>query len=190
MFDQDEIPQWFSHLSMGPSIRIPIPWDLHNEERWMGFSMCAVFAIPYGSRDNLVPKLSCNFTLHLDTNKGRLEPSIVLPLDIDILVESHRLIVFYLPRLMFPVKLNHCSHFCGTFECDRGDVKAKMSGIRLLYKQDFEEFFHTIIECLSESQPKYRDVKDQGSWQSCVSEAESSAQNPLGEITNVSASQR
>ena len=188
MLDQDEIPQWFSHLSMGPSIRIPIPWDLHNDERWMGFAMCAVFAIPHISRDNLVPKFSCNFTLHLATNKGCLKLGVVFPLDLGGI--PYQLIVFHLPRSMFPVKLIHCRHFYGTFECDRGDVKAKMSGIRLLYKQDFEEFFHT-IECLLESRHKYRDVKDQGSWQSCVSEAESSTQNPLGgEITNVSASQR
>lgn len=171
---------WFSHQSIGPSVEIPLPPNLYNDENWMGIAVCAIFPIPPNSRGNLDPKI---FILHLDSNEGYVKPTIVFHLVQDIFVESHRLLVFYLPPMMFPVKLNNWNRICAAFECVIPSVDVKMCGIHLLYKQDLEAFVQTMIECLLASSKIYHAVYFQvlvqqvNNWR----KAESSEHNPREE---------
>ncbi|XP_052479380.1 disease resistance protein RPV1 isoform X1 [Gossypium raimondii] len=46
-----EMPEWFSQLRGGPSIKIDLPLEVRNDCQWMGVSLCCIFVSDDASRN-------------------------------------------------------------------------------------------------------------------------------------------
>ncbi|KAK7821177.1 hypothetical protein CFP56_037905 [Quercus suber] len=64
-----------------------------------------------------------------------------------------RLLVFYIPRLLF--QLSSCSHIAALFKSNGPGVKVDMCGIRLVYEQDVNKFVQTLVEYMIECPEAY-----------------------------------
>ncbi|KAK9016364.1 hypothetical protein V6N11_078865 [Hibiscus sabdariffa] len=51
-----EIPKWFSHQTVGSSIKIPLSNNIQNDSQWLGVAFCCIFVNDDASRDE---ELTC-----------------------------------------------------------------------------------------------------------------------------------
>ncbi|KAK8973522.1 hypothetical protein V6N11_030712 [Hibiscus sabdariffa] len=56
-----EIPEWFSHQTVGSSIKIPLPLNIQNDSQWMGVAFCCIFFSHDDSREEYI---SCHAVIH------------------------------------------------------------------------------------------------------------------------------
>jgi hypothetical protein len=189
IFPLSESPLWFRNHGTGPIHNINLPPNLYDNKRWMGFALYARYAIndqATASRDNLHSTISRNFFGLLDTDDHDLECFMVFPLSRDVFVESHRLLLFYVPRLFFTDKLNQRSCIRAAFGSFSPGVEVEMCGSRVLIQEDLKGLVQTIAGCILRSPDKYhqgysRSLEDQAKGLlSYVPEAISSTEcNPL-----------
>ncbi|KAE8725131.1 Cullin-associated and neddylation dissociated [Hibiscus syriacus] len=64
-----EIPKWFSHQTVGSSIKIPLPNNIQNDSQWMGVAFCCIFVNDDASRDE---ELTCDAVIH-HRNSGQAD---------------------------------------------------------------------------------------------------------------------
>ncbi|XP_039059060.1 TMV resistance protein N-like [Hibiscus syriacus] len=64
-----EIPKWFSHQTVGSSIKIPLPNNIQNDSQWIGVAFCCIFVNDDASRDE---ELTCDAVIH-HRNSGQAD---------------------------------------------------------------------------------------------------------------------
>ncbi|XP_050281499.1 TMV resistance protein N-like [Quercus robur] len=144
-------PHWFSYQNFGPYIKMELPPDLHDNSRWLGFTVYALYTIGKQGDAFSYKQDSTNSTILLRfsslsaSDEVSFAPYTAFPLSRDIFGESsQRLLVFYIPRLLFG--MNRCSHIGALFESNNPGVQIGMCGIRLVYEKNVEEFVQTLVE--------------------------------------------
>ncbi|KAK9016997.1 hypothetical protein V6N11_079487 [Hibiscus sabdariffa] len=69
-----EIPKWFSHQTVESSIKIPLPNDIRNDNRWTGVAFCCIFVNDDASRDE---ELTCEAVIsHLNPGQAGSDGSV------------------------------------------------------------------------------------------------------------------
>ncbi|XP_040995190.1 TMV resistance protein N-like [Juglans microcarpa x Juglans regia] len=149
-------PPWFIDHRFGRSIRIPLPVNLYDDIRWIGFAVYACFAVKENTSVSHDSKLtSRNFSCLLSTDDGCIQSSTIFPLTRDIFRESHRLLVFHIPRLSFTHKLNQQNAIRALFGTSSSDVEAHVCGMRVVYEHQVEGFVQAVVDCILGSPEGY-----------------------------------
>ena len=128
-----EIPEWFTHQSMGDETNIKEPSNLCNE--WMGIALCVVFCSHPHQRDIRYAYLHFWLTAN---GKRKFPQFIYIPY-----VLSDHLWLHYLSPSYYERKL--------LWECDENEfnqigieifgsgLEVKKLGFRMVYKKDIED---------------------------------------------------
>jgi hypothetical protein len=123
----------------------------------MGFSIYALYTVdkqPAGTGQDSTISLSFSGLSAGDQDQAPFTPFQASPLSRDIFFGSRRLLVFYIPRLLFG--LNQCSEILASFQSNNpGVVKVEMCGSRLVYEEDIEEFVETLVQGMLECPNEY-----------------------------------
>ncbi|GMI79711.1 hypothetical protein HRI_001640400 [Hibiscus trionum] len=162
-----EIPKWFGHQTVDPSIKIPLPNNIRNDSRWMGVAFCCIFVNDDASRDE---ELTCEAVIrHRNSgqagSQGRNPRRVTggswnFSKDCDQPVIKDHLYYFYLSSdRLYPLFLedkcsesetdNSSTSDCSYQEFDElqvsitsddahRSVKVKKCGIRIVYQKDLE----------------------------------------------------
>ncbi|PRQ55268.1 hypothetical protein RchiOBHm_Chr1g0322701 [Rosa chinensis] len=149
------IPEWFSHRSVGCSLSVYLPAHWNNS-RLMGFALCAIFVL---HKHHLVDKLcrdefkNFNATHHLvcclklDGRKLEVygkQPAFRFSEEF-CQVKSDHLWLFYVSRDKYfgpEWWHNSCSQLEFLFKTRGPSLKVKECGVRLIYEQDSrKEYF-------------------------------------------------
>ncbi|PRQ55248.1 putative toll-like receptor, P-loop containing nucleoside triphosphate hydrolase [Rosa chinensis] len=164
------IPEWFSHRTVGcsSSVYLPAHW---NNSRLMGFALCAVFVL---HKHHRVDKLcrdefkTFNATHHLvcclklDGRKLEVygkQPAFRFSEEF-CQVKSDHLWLFYVSRdKYFGTEWwqNSCSQLEFLFKTRGPGLKVKECGVRLIYEQDVQELNQTTTQSSSRISP-YEDI--------------------------------
>lgn len=153
-FPQIAIPSsWFSYQNLGSYIKIDWPPNLHDNPRWMGLAVYALYTI---DKQRDVSSYIQNPTVFLRifslsaSGEVPLAPGIDIPLSKNLFMKSSHqiLLIHYIPRNRF--QLNRCSHIWASFGSDNRDVKVQMCGIRLVFEYDVEGYLQTLVQCILE----------------------------------------
>ena len=139
-------PCWLACKKLGPSIEMPLPPDVHDDPKWLGF----VIYVLYG-----IQMQSAGFSFKLDltvflrsSDEVSLAPYTVFPLSRDVSDESpqdsQRLVVFYIPRQVF--QSNQCNQIGASFKSGDTAVQLESCGIRLVNEQNVAEFVPALVE--------------------------------------------
>ena len=119
----------------------------------MGIAVCAYYTVhkqPAVSSDNQDLTSFLHFYNTSASHRVRLIRYKIFRDSKDIFDESsHRILVFYIPRLL--LRLEECRHIGASFEHKNPGVQVMECGIRLLYKEDVEEFVQTLVQCMLRS---------------------------------------
>jgi hypothetical protein len=149
-----EIPEWFSHQSMGPEVNIKLRYS-HLCNDFMGIALCAVFS------SDATPNKSLRWT-HIVNGKeiGRGLFGPLLEVDIDIIASDHILLSYNsttdlgdeFRKSLVEYDANGICQIGIRFEikywlkehrnAERGEEmrkEVKKCGFRLLYKEDIED---------------------------------------------------
>ncbi|PRQ55829.1 putative leucine-rich repeat domain, L domain-containing protein [Rosa chinensis] len=164
------IPEWFSHQSVGCSLSVSLPVHWNNS-RFLGFALCAVFVL---HEHHPVDKLyidefkTFNATHHLlcclklDGKElevyGR-QPAFRFSEEF-CQVESDHLWLFYVScDKYFGTEWwhNSCSQLEFSFETRWPGLKVKECGVRLIYEQEVQELNQTNTQSSSRMSP-YADI--------------------------------
>ncbi|KAM5549840.1 hypothetical protein ABKV19_000993 [Rosa sericea] len=160
------IPEWFSHRSVGRSVSVELPpdWD---SSRFMGFAVCVVFVLhEHHQVDELDIHQFKNFnaTHHLvcclKLNGRELDvygrqPAFRFSEEFCQLDSDH-LWLFYVSRdKYFGTEWwhNSCSQLDFLFETRGRGLKVKECGVRLIYEQDVQELNQTTTQSSSRMSP-------------------------------------
>ncbi|KAM5574594.1 disease resistance protein RUN1 [Rosa sericea] len=146
--EENEIPEWFSNIDTGSSIRISIPAGLKDDEQWMGVS--AVFLIkghPHFSdieSESETPNYFYKCTVV--TQECQVEPVLLEWNHLNcIRYSSHFLCLFYVPCRFFPKRLNESSVMWAVFETNNPCMEVQKCGIHLLFEQGVAGFIQTFM---------------------------------------------
>ncbi|XP_062000729.1 TMV resistance protein N-like isoform X2 [Rosa rugosa] len=164
------IPEWFSHQSVGCSLSVSLPAHWNNR-RCLGFALCAVFVLHKHHRvDKLYIDEFKTFKathhliccLKLDGRKlqvyGR-QPAFRFSEEF-CQVKSDHLWLFYVSRdKYFGAEWwhNSCSQLEFLFKTRGPGLKLKKCGVRLIYEQDVQELNQTTTQSSSRMSP-YEDI--------------------------------
>ncbi|PRQ55264.1 putative toll-like receptor, P-loop containing nucleoside triphosphate hydrolase [Rosa chinensis] len=164
------IPEWFSHQSVGCSVSVSLPAHWNNS-RVLGFALCAVFVLHEHHRVNelyIDEFKTFNATHHLvcclklDGRElevyGR-QPAFRFSEEF-CKVKSDHLWLFYVSHdKYFGTERwhNSCSQFEFLFETRGPGLKVKECGVRLIYEQDVQELNRTTTSSSSGMSP-YGDI--------------------------------
>ncbi|XP_057952416.1 TMV resistance protein N-like [Malania oleifera] len=163
LFPQSATPLWFHHQNFRSYVRLPLPPNLVYDRAWMGFAVYALYAVnrhsaASSSCDNLNSAISVHFSSLLGAGEDHLSPYIAFPLSRDIFNESHRLLIFYIPGILFHDKLiNQHKYIWASFESQNPSVEVQMCGIHILYEHNVEGFVRTLVQCMMTSPPAYHE---------------------------------
>ena len=143
-------PSWFTSKNLGPHIELQLPPGVHDDSKWLGFTVYALYGIQM-QRAGFSYKLdSTIFLSHYSlsaSDEVSFAPCTDISLSGDVFVESsqdsQQLVVFYIPRRVF--ELNRCSHIDALFKSGDPGVQVEMCDIRLLFEKDLEEFVQTLV---------------------------------------------
>ncbi|XP_035545900.1 uncharacterized protein LOC109003835 [Juglans regia] len=135
-----------------------IPCPLSNEDHGLKGVLLSLL-LQYFEENSSVShdsKLtSRNFSCLLSTDDGCIQSSTIFPLTRDIFRESHRLLVFHIPRLSFTHKLNQQNAIRALFGTSSSDVEAHVCGMRVVYEHQVEGFVQTVVDCILGSPKGY-----------------------------------
>ncbi|KAM5551801.1 hypothetical protein ABKV19_026582 [Rosa sericea] len=160
------IPEWFSHQSVGCSVSVSLPAHWNNS-RVLGFSLCAVFVL---HEHHQVDKLyidefkTFNATHHLvcclklDGRElevyGR-QPAFRFSEEFCKVKSDHLWLLYVSRDKYFGTERwpNSCSQFEFLFETRGPGLKVKECGVRLIYEQDVQELNRTTTQSTSGMSP-------------------------------------
>lgn len=147
-------PNWFTYQNIGPYIKLKLPAHLHDDSTWLGFTVYALYTIEkHRAGFEQDSRIFLRFS-GISEDQVPFAPYTAFPLARDDFDESsQRLLVFYIPRLLF--QLSSCSHIAALFETNDPGVKVDMCGIRLVYEPDVNEFVQTLVEYMIECPEAY-----------------------------------
>ena len=141
-----EIPEWFTHQSMGDEANIKKPSNLCNE--WMGIALCIVFhSHPCHQVQNQSGRLSFQWTANGNENMTALGIGYIP------YVLSDHLWLLYLPPSFFKCDANGFAQIGIKFDT-RGPglelkklLEVKTLGFRMVYKKDIEDLNRIMAQC-------------------------------------------
>ena len=140
-------PRWFAYQNK-PTINMQLPSNLHDNSRWLGFTIYALYTTQMQRNGFKCRQDSTIFLRYYSlsaSDEVSFAPYTAFPLSVDVFDESSlRLVVFYIPRLLF--QLNRCSYIEALFESNDPCVQVEKCGIRLVYRQDVAEFVQALVE--------------------------------------------
>jgi hypothetical protein len=157
-----EIPEWFTHQSMGDEANIKEPSNLCNE--WMGIALCIVFcAHPNPQSDEQYGLLHFRFTVNENENLivssfGFLKISHVLP---------DQLWLFYLTssfihendiKLLWKCDANEFAQIGIKFDTNGTALEVKKLGFRMVYKKDIEDLNRITAKCSNNNITPHDDI--------------------------------
>ncbi|XP_040997413.1 uncharacterized protein LOC121243362 [Juglans microcarpa x Juglans regia] len=156
---QTKVPEWFNHQSRGAFVNIQLPPNIMNDRNWMGLALCAAFSIHDDqyptdlSREYLDSRVSHELICGLDTDLGGLMPLIVIRLT------KEKCMWFYLRGFLWLAYIPHgllrdglcspCSQIKALFGNNCPNLTVQNCSLRLLYRQDMEEFEETFLKCFT-----------------------------------------
>ena len=140
--------EWCSHRSDVPRVTIPLPPNLYNDSTWMGLVLCTSFAVDV-NKITYILNLEFPFVLRFDlkTHVGSVETFRAYRLtkeNIRKLQPGGFIWLFYIGRGSFQTSLDQCSCIKASFSTNYTGLKVQKCGLRLLYRNDVEEFKQTI----------------------------------------------
>ncbi|KAF3953508.1 hypothetical protein CMV_021059 [Castanea mollissima] len=147
--DSTEIPEWFSCLSLGSSITIPLPSNLHDKHNgWIGITLFAAGVIDKNLNN---VSSSQDFIVFIDFiyRPDMFEGFAHRLLGIKISVTSSERSTSFGFKILIPAQnlidhIEECSRLTTLITTsDRRYVKIKMCSARVLYKQDLVKFMQS-----------------------------------------------
>ncbi|XP_042961209.1 uncharacterized protein LOC122295976 isoform X3 [Carya illinoinensis] len=152
-----KVPEWFNHQSRGPLVNIQLPPNIMNDRNWMGLALCATYSIHDDqyptdlSRENPNSNVSHKLFCGLVTDLGVLMPPNVISLTKEKCMWLYLrgfLWLAYIPRRFLRDGLyNLCSEIKAFFGSNCPKLTVQSCSLRLLYRQDMEEFDQTFLKC-------------------------------------------
>ena len=155
-----EIPEWFTHLSMGDEANIKEPSNLCNE--WMGIALCVVFCShPHHQIDNQNGRLS--FRLTANGNGNLTAPGIS---SIPYVLSDHLWLLYLSPsfyreterKLLWECDANGFSQIGIRINTDDSGLEVKKCGFRMVYKKDIEDLNRITDQCSNNSITPYDSI--------------------------------
>ncbi|KAG6620988.1 hypothetical protein I3842_Q046300 [Carya illinoinensis] len=155
---QTKVPEWFDHQSRGASVNIHLPPNIMNDRNWMGLALCATFSVHEDhptdlSNENPKSNVSHKLICGLDTDLGGLAPIFTIRL------AEEKCMWFYLRGFLWLAYIPHgrlraglcnpCSEIKALFGSNCPNLTVQNCSLRLLYRQDMEEFEQTILKCFT-----------------------------------------
>ena len=139
-----KIPEWFSHQNLGPSIRMPLPLDLHDNSSWIGIALFADVVV-HTNLNSQDYKVFIEFNCGSDMVQGPVDRHPLVSDISEFLPEPFRhassfSFKFLLQDRQLRDHLKECSWISTLIRSDSPYVKIKMCGAGVVYKQDLEEF--------------------------------------------------
>uniref|UniRef100_A0A2N9G1W6 ADP-ribosyl cyclase/cyclic ADP-ribose hydrolase n=1 Tax=Fagus sylvatica TaxID=28930 RepID=A0A2N9G1W6_FAGSY len=139
-----EIPEWFSHQSMGPEVNIKLHYS-HLCNDFMGIALCAVF----GSDGTPHININCIFIVNGNEIGSPVLQVKITTIASDHILLSYRSTTYLKDRFSKSLVEYDANGFCQIgirFENDYWDTETlgstkevKKCGVRLLYKKDIED---------------------------------------------------
>ncbi|KAK9910646.1 hypothetical protein M0R45_034600 [Rubus argutus] len=162
LFPQKEIPDWFTEKSLTSTFVTPFPDDLESDNNWMGFVLCAAFSVhPHptdvGNYNNsqLTADVSCKFQWSSNSSqsfsfRGYLVR--VMP-NTKFMWLSLRGFIWlqFISRHHFKLDAMNKSQrqLEASFESGSLALAVQKCSLRILYKQDVQEYKQTLIQCFA-----------------------------------------
>ncbi|GMY07828.1 TMV resistance protein N-like [Fagus crenata] len=143
-----EIPEWFTHQSMGDEANIKEPSNLCNE--WMGIAACVVFRLPPSHQiNNQYGVLS----FWLTSNGKRLPAQGIIT--IPYFLSDHLSLLYLSPsfyekndiKLLWECDSNGFSQIGIRIKTEGLGLEVKKSGFRMVYKKDIEDLNRITAQC-------------------------------------------
>ncbi|KAG7943390.1 hypothetical protein I3843_15G035800 [Carya illinoinensis] len=154
---QTKVPEWFNHQSRGPLVNIQLPPNIMNDRNWMGLALCATYSIHDDqyptdlSRENPNSNVSHKLFCGLVTDLGVLMPPNVISLTKEKCMWLYLrgfLWLAYIPhRFLRDGLYNLCSEIKAFFGSNCPKLTVQSCSLRLLYRQDMEEFDQAFLKC-------------------------------------------
>ena len=149
-----EIPEWFSHQSMGAEVNIKEPVHLCNE--WMGIVACYVF---YQSHNNVC----LNF--YLIANGYHIFPIAGIGSDSEVL-SDHLMLVYMSPsfydatdmKFLWKCDANGFSRIGIRIQVNNPGLEVKKCGFRMVYKKDIEDLNRITAQCRNNNITPYEGI--------------------------------
>uniref|UniRef100_A0A2N9GRV5 C-JID domain-containing protein n=1 Tax=Fagus sylvatica TaxID=28930 RepID=A0A2N9GRV5_FAGSY len=149
-----EIPEWFSHQSMGAEVNIKEPVHLCNE--WMGIVACFVF---YQSHFNVC----LNF--YLIANGYHIFPIAGIGSDSKVL-SDHLMLVYMSPsfydatdmKYLWKCDANGFSRIGIRIQVNNPGLEVKKCGFRMVYKKDIEDLNRITAQCRNNNITPYEGI--------------------------------
>ncbi|KAK8503665.1 hypothetical protein V6N12_024837 [Hibiscus sabdariffa] len=159
----NEIPEWFSHQRVEPSIKIPLPLNIRNDSQWMGVAFCCIFVNHDASRNEdlfYCADIHCGNSGQAGSDKSsrRVDASGFILGNIK---EDHIFLRYLSCDVLYPSYLenkydeseteNSSTSDCSNQECDELELsiarfffpwktpKVKKCGVRIVYEKDLED---------------------------------------------------
>uniref|UniRef100_A0A2N9G7D4 TIR domain-containing protein n=1 Tax=Fagus sylvatica TaxID=28930 RepID=A0A2N9G7D4_FAGSY len=142
-----EIPEWFTHQSMGDEANIKEPSNLCNE--WMGIALCVVFhSHPHHQVQNEPGRLDFWFTAN---GKRRFPLNITIPY----ILSDHLWLLYLSPsyykqnaiKLLWECDANGFAQIGIKIDTKGTSLEVKKLGFRMVYKKDIEDLNRITAQC-------------------------------------------
>ncbi|KAK9910640.1 hypothetical protein M0R45_034595 [Rubus argutus] len=181
LFPQKEIPDWFTEKSLTSTFVTPLPDDLESDNNWMGFVICAAFSVHPHPTDvgnykdsQLSSDVNCNFRWSYDSSRliSIREGVFGIRPNNKFMWLSRRGFIWlqFISCEVFRIAMMNKSHrqLEASFESGSPALAVQKCSLRILHKQDVQEYKQTLIQCfasvfdnLDHSQPYNEDDDSQ-----------------------------
>ena len=144
---ESEIPEWFTHQTMGDEANIKEPSNLCNE--WMGIALCVVFhSHPHHQVQNQPGRLGFWFTAN---GKRRFPLNITIPY----ILSDHLWLLYLSPsyykqnaiKLLWECDANGFAQIGIKIDTKGTSLEVKKLGFRMVYKKDIEDLNRITAQC-------------------------------------------
>ena len=137
-----------------PRVTIPVPPNLYNDSTWMGLVLYTSFAADVNEITNILNLeipfvLRCRLKTHVDSVETFRDCRLTKE-NIRKLQRGGFIWLFYIGRGSIQTSLDQCSCIKTSFSTDCPCLKVQKCGLRLLYRNDVEEFKQTIGNWMKE----------------------------------------
>ena len=163
-----------------PRVTIPVPPNLYNDSTWMGLVLYTSLAVDVNEITNILNLeipivLTCNLKTHVGS-VGTFRACRLTKEYIRHLLRGG----FYMGIRWFQTSLDQCSSIKASFSFNCTGLEVQKCGLRLLYRNDVEEFMQTI-----ENWRKQRHDDEGTSCRTSSSSEDSHLEIPRGPIDSM-----